>query len=153
MEMTNAQESTAREHLSRAVEVLRSDADRQWHDVSDRVVRQAMTATRRSAPVRAAGAVGITQVSEAVLVTQIRRALTHLEGGSVCDIRVSTDASDAYESVLVLVRVDFGTPIRLLADLVMECTVEALRTTLGPITPTVSVDTLHVHVQDVRALR
>lgn len=151
--MTQDPQPPPREHLARAVEVLRTSADQRWDEIAERVIRTAMATTRRSAPVRARGGSGPVWVSEQVLTTLIRRAIADVPGTTPTHIDVATDEAGSYEGVLIVVTVDFGTPVMQAADRIRDRAGETLRQTLGPVTPPVRVEATHVHVADVRSRR
>lgn len=138
--------------LRAAASMLRAQADERWVEISDRVLDKALRVTRRSMPVRAASASGPVNVSEQVLITGIRGALEPVAGAIPTAIRVHTDERNHYTGVLICVTVDFDSPILPAADDIRDRAEQALTTMLGPITPPVTVSTMHVHVDDVEHL-
>ncbi len=137
------------ELVGAAALALREHAGRRWVEVADRVRRQALRATRSSPPVAAMAPGGPVQVSEQVLVAQVRDALAHLRGARVEDIEVHTDAGGRYAGVVLVVSAEYGVPLLPVADRLRAAAVDRLRTVLGPVTPPVDVQTLQVHVDDV----
>lgn len=133
-----------------AVDLIRSQADDRWVEISDRVLDKALLLTRRSLPVRAEGAGGPVNVSEQVLIAGIRQALESVTGALPSDIQIHTDERHHYTGVLICVNADFGSPILPTADDIRERTQHALTGMLGHVTPPVTVSTMHVHVDDVR---
>lgn len=134
----------------RAAHLMREQADERWVEISDRVLDKALRVTRRSMPVRAAGASGPVNISEQVLITGIRQALEPVAGAVPTDIKVHTDERNNYTGVLICLTADYGSPILPAADDIRNRTEHALTSMLGHLTPPITVSTMHVHVDDVQ---
>lgn len=132
-----------------AVEALRAQADERWVQISDRILTRSQTLTRRSLPVRAASAGGPVNVSEQVLIAGLRQALADLPDAAVVGIHITTDHSSHYTGLQITINVPYGPPILPVADDIRQQAQHALSALLGPVTPPVTVTTIHVHVQDV----
>ncbi|WP_404351810.1 hypothetical protein LG324_03495 [Phycicoccus jejuensis] len=137
-------------HLKHAVSALRTQADERWVEVADRVLDKALRVTRRSMPVRAEGTGGKVNVSEQVLIAGIRYALDQVAGALPTAIQVNTNERHHYTGVVVCVTADYGSPILPTADDIRNRTQQVLQELLGPITPSVTVNTMQVHINDVR---
>lgn len=142
---------TARERSSHAAQAYKARADDRWVEIEDRVLARALATTRRSMPVRAASADGPVTVSEQVLVAGIRSAIAGVRGATPVAIRVHADDQNRYTGVLILIRADYGTTLLPVADEIRELARQALDTLLGPLDPPITVRTMQVHVDDVRA--
>lgn len=134
----------------RAADALRAHADQRWVEISDRVLARALSVTRRSMPVRAASSGGPVNVSEQVLIASIRSALHDLSGAAPVDIQIRTDEQNRYTGVLIVLNIDYKTSILPVADDVRDRAHQVLTTLLGPVSPPLTVTTMHVHVDDVR---
>jgi hypothetical protein len=133
-----------------ALDAVRRHADDRWVEVSDRVLAAALTATRRSHPVRAQAPGGPVAVSEQVLIAYLRAALDDaVPGTAVRRISVTTTTDDAVDLVLVELVARFELPLIPAADTLRDTTVEVLHELLGPVVPAVDVHLVHVHVGDV----
>lgn len=136
----------------RAVLLLRERADRRWVEIADRVLSQALAATRRSFPVRAQAPDGPVHVSEQVLVAYLRAAIDgSVAGAAVAAIVVDVDDAAAYRGVTIELVAQFGVELLPLADGVRDIAAATLAPLLGPVTPVVTVSAMHVHVGDVTA--
>lgn len=133
----------------RVADVVREQADERWVEISDRVLEKALRVTRRSMPVRAASLRGPVNISEQVLITGIRQALEPVAGAVPTDITVHTDARHNYTGILICLTANYGAPILPAADDIRNRTEHALTSMLGPLTPPITVSTMHVHVDDV----
>lgn len=133
-----------------AVAALHAHADQRWVEISDRVVARSLRVTRPSLPVRAASTGGAVNVSEQVLIAAVRQSLDDLTDATVVGIQINTDQHSRYAGVQITITARYGSPILPVADLIREQARHALSTLLGPVTPTVSVHTMHIHVGDVK---
>lgn len=133
----------------RAANLMREQADERWVEISDRVLDKALRVTRRSMPVRAAGASGPVNISEQVLIAGIRQALEPVAGAVPTDITVHTDERNNYTGILIRLTANYGAPILPAADDIRNRTEHALTSMLGNLTPPITVSTMHVHVDDV----
>ena len=134
---------------SAAVAALRDHADQRWVQISDRVLTRSLAVTRQSFPVRAASSGGAVNVSEQVLIAGVREALDGIPDATPTDIQISTDQHSRYTGVQITITARYGQPILPAADLIRERAQHALSDLLGPVTPTVTVSTMHVHVGDI----
>lgn len=136
--------------LDGARDVLVEHLDARWVEISDRVLATALTATRRSSPVRAQAPGGPVQVSEQVLVAYLRAAVDAADpDGVLAEARIDVEGVDAYAGVTILLVTRYGQPIIPIADRVRAAAYDSLTELLGPVVPAVDVRTMHVHVSDV----
>lgn len=147
--MDDAQPSAGQAALNDAAAALRVHVDPRWLEISDRVLQRALSVTRRSMPVRAAGSGGPVTVSEQVLVAYLRHAVASIRHVIPTAIRIQTDERGSYTGVVVQVTAQFGQRLLPLADEVRARATAVLRDILGPVTPPVTVDTMDVHIEDV----
>ena len=133
-----------------AVEALRARADQRWVEISDRVLSRSLSLTRRSLPVRAASAGGAVNISEQVLIAGVRQALADLSDATAVGIQISTDHDYRYTGLQITIELPYGKPILPIADHIRQQVQQALQLLLGPVTPPVTVNTMHVHVGDVQ---
>lgn len=132
--------------LEAATADLRAAGDSRWIEVSDRVLAKAMTATRRSHPVRAQATSGPVHVSEQVLVTHLRAAVDEqVPGSAPVHIYVHTSGQDRFSGTTVCLVAEYGRPLLPIADRVRDVVHTELSTLLGPVIPKVSEHTMHVH--------
>lgn len=137
--------------LDAATQSLRAHVDPRWVEVSDRILTRALSATRRSLPIRTDedSSAGALLVSEQVLTTYIRNAVGHVPGAAPTRIHIHSDPDDNYTGVTIQITVQFDEPILPIADEVRDRTEQVLRELLGPNHPRVTVSAMHVHVSDV----
>lgn len=136
--------------LEVAAAQLRDRVEPRWVEISDRILAKVLTATRRSFPVRAVVATGPTWVSEQVLVSYLRDAIHgHVAGSTLQAIHVHLVGRDTFESVTILIAVDYGEVIVTVADEIHRLVARRLDELLGPAAPEVEVRGTHVHVADV----
>ncbi len=140
--------------LAAATEALSRHVDDRWVQVADRVMTRALTATRRSQPVRAAhpdagaSADGELFVSEQVLITHIRHATAPVPGAAPNRVSISTDADHRCTAVTIAITVRYPDPIIPIADRIRARAQDVLGVILGFV-PVVEVSSMHVHVSDV----
>lgn len=135
--------------VDQAAHLLRRHVDSRWVEIADHLLSQALTATRRSYPVRALAAGGRVHVSEQVLVAYLRAAIADVAGAAPTNIVVRTDAGYRYTGVAIELIAHYGQPLLPIADRVRELAAATLTELLGPVTPQVTVTTMHVHIGDV----
>lgn len=139
------------QRLAAATQSLREHVDPRWVEVSDRVLARALTATRRSLPIRTSEdtSAGALLVSEQVLTSYIRHAIAPVPAAAPSRIHIHSDAEHNYTGVTIEITVQFDEPILPIADQIRDRTEQVLRELLGPIHPPVTVTGMHVHVSDV----
>ena len=136
--------------LAAAAADLRDRVDPRWVAISDRVLASALTATRRSRPLRAQAASGPVSVSEQVLIAHVRHALDgRVPGTAVAAIHVNIEGRDSFSGLIIEIVAEYGRPLLPLADRVHALAAAELVSVLGPLDPLVSVRATHVHVNDV----
>lgn len=134
-----------------ATATLRARADERWVEISDRVLAKALKATRRSYPVLAQASTGPVHVSEQVLISHLRAAIDEeVQGSPVVGIDIQVSGGDVYTAVTIRLVAAFGQPLLPIADHVREVALAVLTTRLGPVSPPVTLETMHVHFSDVR---
>ncbi len=140
--------------LRAATAELSRHRDDRWVQIADRVMTRALTATRRSQPVRAshpeagASADGQLFVSEQVLIAHIRQATAGIPGAAPNRVSINTDATHRCTGVTIAITVHYPDPIIPIADQMRARVEDALGQILGTI-PTVEISSMHVHVTDV----
>ncbi|WP_407343216.1 hypothetical protein [Pengzhenrongella phosphoraccumulans] len=132
-----------------AIAASRAHAEARWVQISDRVRTRALQITRRSMPIQAQAPSGPIHVSEQVLITYLRDALSVVPGARVDDITIAIGADDTYAGITVLISARYGEPLLPIADALRDLAAARLRELLGDITPPVTVTTMEVHVEDV----
>ena len=135
--------------LQAATASLREHVDDRWVEVADRVLSLALTATRGSLAVRAQAPGGPVQVSEQVLVAYVRDAIAGVAHVAPSGIEILTDDQHRCTGVVIEVTVQYGQPVIPVADRIRNLTEAVLAELLGPVTPSVTVTAMHVHVADV----
>lgn len=136
--------------LGRATAELRNVAEQRWVEISDRMLATALTVTRHSMPVRAEAASGPVHVSEQVITTHLRAALGEVVGPHRVDrLDIALTGADLYDGVTVQFLAVYDEPLLPVADEVRRVALEVLTELLGPVTPAVTVRTMHVHFSDV----
>lgn len=140
--------------IARATADLRAQSTDRWVEVQDRIIDHVRTVSRRSRPVRTHGpsvdpaAAGTTFVSEQVLRSRLGRALNEVPSVSVHRLRFDLDG-DVYTGLTIIVAVQFGVEIIAVADELRMRSQVCLRELLGHVIPDVTVQGMHVHVDDV----
>ncbi|RYV50838.1 hypothetical protein EUA98_11225 [Pengzhenrongella frigida] len=132
-----------------AITASRAHTDARWVEISDRMRARALRVTRRSLPITAQAPSGPVHVSEQVLITYLRDALTAVPGARVDDIIIAVGAQDAYAGITVAISARYGEPLLPIADAMRDLAAARLRDLLGDITPPVTVTTMEVHIDDV----
>lgn len=133
-----------------AVNGLRDLAQQRWVQISDRVIAGALSATRRSLTIRAEAASGPVQVSEQVLLTYLRDAITQaVPPETLAHITLQIEGRDTLSGVLIQLVAQYGVPLLPLADHVRELTASCVHDLLGPVDMPVTVSALHIHFRDV----
>jgi hypothetical protein len=100
-------------------------------------------------PVQAQARSGPVHVSEQVLITYLRDALSGVPGARVDDITIAVGAKDTYAGITVFISARYGEPLLPVADALRDLAAARLRELLGDITPPVTVTTMDVHIDDV----
>lgn len=141
--------------IERATAELRAQTADRWVEVQDRILDHVRTVSRGSRPVLAqassnadATTPGNTFVSEQVLGSRLGRSLDAVPSVSVHRLRFDLDG-DVYTGLTIIVRIQFGVEIILVADALRARAEECLRELLGHVIPEVTVRAMHVHVDDV----
>lgn len=135
--------------LDAATGQLRRRVDQRWVEVADRVLSNALLATRRSQPVRAHAPGGPVKVSEHVLVAYIRAAIADIRSAAPVAIVASVDRHQRCTGITIAITVQYDHAILPIADEIRRRTEDVLRTVLGEVIPAVTVREMHVHVDDV----
>lgn len=135
--------------LAQATQSLRDHVDQRWVQISDRVLTRALRATRTSLPVQAQAAGGPVHISEQVLITYLRDAVSTVPHAKIEDVVIITSGLDTYAGVTITISARFGVPLIPIADTIRNLANRRLKQLLGPIAPPVTVTTMDVHVQDV----
>lgn len=134
--------------LRLATTQLREHVEDRWVEIADRMLMNVLGHQRPSHPIRAKSLAGDFHVSEQVLVTALRHALDPVAHCEVTAIHVYADR-DIYTGVTIVVTVQVPHPVIALADDVRRIAYEQLEQILGTSTPRLTVETMHVHVDDV----
>ena len=135
--------------LEQAAQSLREHVDQRWVEISDRVLTRALRATRTSLAVQARAPSGPVHISEQVLITYIRDAISTVPDVKIQDVVITTEGLDTYAGVTITISARFGVPLLPIADAIRALVSTRLSELLGPIAPPVTVTTMEVHVQDV----
>ena len=135
--------------LEQATQSLRGHVDQRWVQISDRVLSRALRATRTSLPVRAQAATGPVHISEQVLITYLRDAISTVPHAKIQDVIITTEGIDIYTGVTITIWARYGAPLIPIADTIRDLANQRLTQLLGPIAPPVSVTTMAVHIKDV----
>jgi len=135
--------------LEQATQSLRGQVDQRWVQISDRVLSGALRATRTSLHVRAQGATGPVHISEQVLITYLRDAISTVPHAKIQDVIITTEGIDIYTGVTITIWARYGAPLIPIADTIRDLANQRLTQLLGPIAPPVSVTTMAVHIKDV----
>ena len=135
--------------LEQAAQSLREHVDQRWVEISDRVLTRALRATRTSLAVQARAPSGPVHISEQVLITNVREAISTVPHVRIQDVVITTEGLDTYAGLTITISARFGVPLLPIADAIRALANTRLTQLLGPITPPVTVTTMDVHVQDV----
>jgi len=135
--------------LEQAAQSLREHVDQRWVEISDRVLTRALRATRTSLAVQARAPSGPVHISEQVLITNVREAISTVPHVKIQDVVITTEGLDTYVGLTIFISARFGVPLLPLADTIRALANTRLTQLLGPITPPVTVTTMDVHVGDV----
>lgn len=144
-----AQARLEQARLEQATRALRDHVDQRWVEISDRVLATALTVTRRSLPVLAQAPGGPVHVSEQVLVTYLRDAVSVVADARIEEILIATGDAGTYTGVTISISARYGMPLLPIADRIRDLATARLQNILGPIAPPVTVTTMHVHIADV----
>ena len=136
------------ERVSSAARSLRDHTDDRWVEVRDEVLTKVMSHPRPSHPVAALAPGGPFHVSEKVLERSLLDAVDPVPNCEVAGIVLHADR-DRCRGVTIALRARYPEPLIALADAVRLAASERLSDILGPVTPAVTVATMHVHVADV----
>ena len=134
--------------LEAAATALRDRPNDRWVEISTRILSHALTAVRRSKPVRAQASGGVVHISEQVLTAHLQAALDGISGIELDRVSFDLDG-DVYRGLELIVTVQYNEPIIPLADAIRNAAAAELTNLLGPVTPAVTVTTMRVHVDDV----
>jgi hypothetical protein len=135
--------------LEQAAQSLREHVDQRWVQISDRVLTRALRATRTSLAVQAKAPSGVVHISEQVLITYLRDAISTVPHVKIQDVVIATEGLDTYAGLTITINARFGLLLLPVADTIRALAQTRLTQLLGPITPPVTVTTMDVHVQDV----
>jgi hypothetical protein len=135
--------------LEQAAQSLREHVDQRWVQISDRVLTRALRATRTSLAVQAQAPSGPVHISEQVLITYVREAVSAVPHAKIQDVVITTEGLDTYTGLTITISARYGLPLLPIADAIRALAKTRLTQLLGPITPPVTVTTMDVHVQDV----
>lgn len=135
--------------LEQATRSLQEHVDQRWVQICDRVRSRALRVTRTSLPIRAQASTGPIHISEQVLITYLRDAISAVPHSKVQDIIITTEGIDTYTGVTITIQASFGAPLIPLADTIRDLANQRLTQLLGPIAPPVSVTTMAVHIEDI----
>lgn len=145
---STASPATGEQVLRSAASQLREHVDGRWVEIADAVVARALAASRPSWPVLAQAGGGPVRVTEQVLVTYLRDSLAAVDGCETVAISVRTD-DEVCTGLVIAVAARYGTVLVPLADRVRTVAESTLARLLGPVSPPVTVEQMHVHVSDV----
>lgn len=136
--------------LRQATDSLRLQPHPRWVEISDRVLARALTATRRSRPVRAHAPDGPVHISEQVLISYLRDAIDGaVPGSALAQVNIDIEGKDRYRGLTVQLIAQFGVELLPIADHVRELARACLADLLGDTAPSVEVRAMHVHYCDV----
>jgi len=136
--------------LKAASAALRAHADQRWVEISDRVVAKAMTATRRSHPIRAQASSGAIQVSEQALICYLRAAIDGtVPGSALAHVNLQVAGGDELSEVTIQLIAQYGTPLLPIADEIRNRAIQCLHEVLGHSATPASATDLHIHFCDV----
>ncbi len=142
--------------LYEARDQLSHHVDDRWVEVSDRIIWRALNATRRSAPIRTAhqnptapNPLGQVFLSEEVLTAHLRDAIAQVPAAAPSRIHVHADGNHNYSGITIEITVQYPEAIIPIADEIREHTQQVLHQLLGTEIPTVTINTMHVHVSDI----
>lgn len=134
--------------LDMAAGHLRERSDDRWVEISNRILTHAMSAVRRSKPVRAQAPGGVVHISEQVLTAHLQTVVDGIPGIELDRVDFDLDG-DIYRGIELGVTVRYNERIIPLADAVRDAVAIELAVLLGPVTPRVTVTAMVVHVTDV----
>jgi len=136
--------------LGEAAAAVRRRLDERWVEISDQIVATAMTARRRTRPVRAEGATGPVFVSDQVIVADLRAAIDDaVRGSAVAHVDPEVHQGERLAGVVIQLVAQYGVPLLPMADTVREIAQQRLAALLGPVPTPVTVRTMRVHYRDV----
>ncbi|MEO7234784.1 MAG: hypothetical protein ABIW80_05365 [Lapillicoccus sp.] len=136
--------------LDRAATQSRQRLDARWVEVSDQIVATALTARRRTRPLRAEGRSGPVYVSDQVVVSDLRATIDGaVRGSAVAQVDLEVRQDDRLAGVVVQLVAQYGVALVPMADRVRELTRRRLAELLGPVPLPVTVRTMRVHFRDV----
>ncbi|MFY0409554.1 hypothetical protein [Solicola sp. PLA-1-18] len=128
---------------------LRRRSAQQWVHIADDVLEHALSATRRSLPLRAATAAGAFWVAEQVVVAKLQEAIdAELDGAAVGRIAISATTGHVLTSLTVELFGRYGHDLLALADEARRVA-DSVLATLGLAHVDVDVMPLHMHFGDV----
>lgn len=136
--------------LEEAADNLRERSDPRWVEISDRVLAKSLAATRRSRPVRAQARTGHVYVSEQVLIAYLREAIDDaVHDSALAHVGIEIQGRNTFAGATIQLVARFGVELLPIADRVRELARSRLAQLLGDVTPSVRVQTMHVHFCDV----
>ena len=137
--------------LVAAGHALKDYADQRWADVSDHVLRAALTASRPSQTIRAhlPSSLGETRVGQNVLAAYLRDAIdsTITHSATLAVHPVLDD--DLLDHLVIEIVAQYGSPLLPLGNHIRGVATQTLATLLGPQRPAPAVHVTHVHVGNV----
>ena len=89
--------------LEQAAQSLREHVDQRWVEISDRVLSRALRATRTSLAVQARAPSGPVHISEQVLITYIRDAISTVPDVKIQDVVITTEGLDTYAGLTITI--------------------------------------------------
>lgn len=139
--------------LRTAADDLRHHVDDRWVEVSRRILTTALSATRRSRPIRALSATGPVHVNEQVIIAYLREAVDNaVPAATMTGITVHTSGGETFDGLTIEMVAPYGVPLIPLADRTREVAADVLNGILGLLAPPIMVSTMHVHFGDVARL-
>ncbi len=131
-----------------ATQALRVHTDERWVEIRDSMLAEVISRSRASHSLRGGGGPDGFHVSEQVLTAYVLDALDPIPHIEVDAIRIHAD-QDRYTGITILVTAQHGLPLLPAADAIRHAAQKRLIQVLGASTPQISVETMHVHVEDV----
>ncbi len=136
--------------LDAATESLRARREPRWVEIADRVLANALRATRRSNPILAMAESGPVHVSEQVLITYLRDAVQDtVPDAALLHVRIDIVGRDSLGGVTMALVARYGVELLPVADRIRLLAAQRLREVLGPVDVPVGIEAMHVHFSDV----
>lgn len=134
--------------LDTAAGELREHVEERWVEIADDMLLSILRRRRPSHPIRATDSAGHFHVSEQVLVTSLQRELDQVPRCEVTEIHVHADR-DIYTGVTIVATAQYPDPLIPLADQLRLLARARLDRILGESVPEVSLNVMHVHLNDI----